>query len=173
MRRRELILLLGGAASWPLAARAQQPAMPVIALMSSRWPEDSAHLLGAFRRGLREGGFIDGENIAIAFRWTRGDYSRLSTLATDLVSRRVNVISALGASFLSPRGEGRHLMPIVTSFSADTMRRRDRFRSRDRVMDPKRLGLLRDLAPGVLLFGALVIALAARPLLASELAASA
>ena len=68
--------------------------MPVIGFMSSRSPEDSAHLIEAFRRGLREGGFIDGENVAIAFRWARGDYSRLSTLATDLVSRRVNVISA-------------------------------------------------------------------------------
>ena len=67
-RRRHFITLVGGAAAWPLAARAQQSAMSVIGFMSSRSPEDSAHLLEAFRRGLREGGFIDGENVAIAFR---------------------------------------------------------------------------------------------------------
>src|SRR5947207_8942469 len=95
--RRKFVATLGGAAAaWPLAARAQQTAMPVIGFMSSRSPEDSAHLVEAFRRGLREGGFIDGESVAIAFRWAHGDYSRLPTLATDLVSRRVNVISALG-----------------------------------------------------------------------------
>jgi putative ABC transport system substrate-binding protein len=96
LRRRNFITLLGGAVAWPLAARAQQPAMPVIGFMSSRSPEDSAHLLEAFHRGLREGGFIDGENVAISFRWARGDYSLLPTLATDLVSRQVSVISALG-----------------------------------------------------------------------------
>jgi putative tryptophan/tyrosine transport system substrate-binding protein len=74
VQRREFIALLGGAsAAWPLAALAQQPAMPVIGFMSSRSPEDSAHLLEAFHRGLREGGFIDGENVAISFRWARGD----------------------------------------------------------------------------------------------------
>lgn len=87
LNRREAITLLGGAAAGPLAARAQQLAMPVIGFMSSRSPEDSAHLLEAFHRGLREGGFIDGENVAIVFRWARGDYSRLPTLATDLVTR--------------------------------------------------------------------------------------
>ena len=96
MRRREFITILGGAAAaWPLGGYAQE-AMPVIGFMSSRSPEDSAHLLEAFRRGLREGGFTDGENVVIEFRWARGDYSRLPTLAADLVSRRVNVISALG-----------------------------------------------------------------------------
>src|SRR5262249_25476756 len=117
--RREFITLLGGAAvAWPIAALAQQPAMPVIGFMSSRSPEDSAHLLEAFHRGLREGGFIDGENVAISFRWARGDYSRLPTLATDLVSRRVNVISALGgpSSALAANG-ATSTIPIVTSFS--------------------------------------------------------
>jgi putative ABC transport system substrate-binding protein len=122
MKHREFITLLGGtAAAWPSAARAQQPVMPVIGFMSSRSPEDSAHLLEAFRRGLREGGFIDGENVAIAFRWARGDYSRLPTLATELASSRVNVISALGgpSSALAAK-RATSTIPIVTSFSADT-----------------------------------------------------
>src|SRR5215472_12056293 len=119
MKRRAFIRLLGGAAAWPLATPAQH-AMPVIGFMSSRSPEDSAHLLEAFRRGLREGGFIDGENVAIAFRWAHGDYSRLPTLGTDLVSRRVNVISALGGPSSALAAKGATLTPIVTSFSADT-----------------------------------------------------
>src|ERR1700756_5721005 len=96
MRRRDFISLIGGAGAWPLAARAQQPAMPVIGFMSARSPEDSVHLLEAFRRGLKEGGFVEGENGAIQFRWARGDYSRLPTLAADLVSRQVAVIVAAG-----------------------------------------------------------------------------
>src|SRR5262245_65322905 len=168
MRRRVFITLLGGtAAAWPLAARAQQPMVPVIGFMSSRSPEDSAHLLEAFRRGLREGGFIDGENVAITFRWARGDYSRLPTLATDLASSRVNVISALGgpSSALAAK-RATSTIPIVTSFSADTTGLVESFNRpggnvtgfavETDLMDPKRLGLLRDLAPGVVLFGVLV-----------------
>src|SRR5262245_37830856 len=93
--RRELLVALGGAAAWPLAARAQQ-SMPVIGFMSARSLEDSVHLLEAFRRGLKEGGFVEGENVAIEFRWARGDYSRLPALAADLVSREVTDSVAAG-----------------------------------------------------------------------------
>ena len=131
--------------------------MPVIGFMSSRSPEDSAHLLEAFHRGLKEGGFIDGENVAIEFRWARGDYSRLPTLATDLVSRRVNVFSALGGppSALAAK-RATSTIPIVSSFSADTTGLVESFNRpggnvtgfalETDLMDPKRLGLLRDLA---------------------------
>src|SRR5262249_19448141 len=96
VKRREFISLLGGAAGWPLAARAQQPAMPVIGFMSSRSPEDSAHLVAAFRRGFGEGGFVEGQNGAIEFRWARGQYERLPALAAELVSNRVAVLVAVG-----------------------------------------------------------------------------
>jgi putative ABC transport system substrate-binding protein len=86
MRRRDFVTLIAGAAAWPLVARAQQP-MPVIGFMSSRSPEDSMHLVEAFRRGLKEDGFVEGENVAIEFRWARGEYDRLPALAADLVGR--------------------------------------------------------------------------------------
>jgi putative tryptophan/tyrosine transport system substrate-binding protein len=96
MRRRELITLLGGAAASPLAARAQQPAMPVIGFLSSRAPGESANVLAAFREGLREAGFVEGQNLAIAFRWAEGHYDRLPALAADLVSLRVAALFAAG-----------------------------------------------------------------------------
>src|SRR5262245_61317374 len=97
MNRRDFLALLGGAAAWPMMARAQQATMPVVGFMSARSLGESAHLLEAFRRGLKEGGgFVEGQNVAIEFRWADGDYARLPAIAADLVSRRVSVIAAVG-----------------------------------------------------------------------------
>jgi len=90
MRRREFVAGLGAvAATWPLAARAQKTAMPVVGFLSSRSPNDSKHLVAAFRTGLQTGGgYVEGQNVAIEYRWAEGQYDRLPELAADLVRRR-------------------------------------------------------------------------------------
>ena len=96
IQRREFITLLGGFAAWPLAARGQQPTMPVIGFMSARSPSDSAYLVDAFRQGLLEAGYLEGETISIEYRWANGDYGRLPGLASDLLTRKVLVLVAVG-----------------------------------------------------------------------------
>jgi putative ABC transport system substrate-binding protein len=98
MRRREFITLLGGtaAAAWPLAVRAQQASMRVIGFLSSRSPSESSGVVAAFRQGLGESGFVEGQNLAIAFRWAEGHYDRLPALAAELVDLHVNVLFAAG-----------------------------------------------------------------------------
>jgi putative tryptophan/tyrosine transport system substrate-binding protein len=171
MKRREFITLVGGAvATWPLAVRAQHSAMPVIGFMSARSPEDSEHLVEAFRRGLREGGFVEGQNVRIEFRWAHGDYDRLRALAADLVTRNVAVIAAVGGdpSPLAAK-QATEAIPIVFILGGDPVSE-GMVESFNRpggnmtgvtlrgaiLMEAKRLGLLHDLAPNVALVGALV-----------------
>ena len=168
--RRDFITLLGGAAaSWPLVARAQQPAMPVIGFLSSRSPEDSAHLIPAFAAGLAEGGYVEGQNLAIEFRWARGRYDLLPAMAAELVTRRVAVLTTAGGepSALAAK-RATSTIPIVFGIGGDPVAlglvasfsrpggNATGVTLLTNLMEPKRLGLLRELAPGVPLIGVLL-----------------
>jgi putative tryptophan/tyrosine transport system substrate-binding protein len=170
MRRREFITLIGSAATWPLAAHAQQPAMPVVGWLNGLLAGDpfSMSLASAFRAGLKDAGYIEGQNVAIDFRWGEGQYSRLPTLAAELVAKRVNVIMAGGPPAALAAKAATQTIPIIFTSGDDPVRlgligslsrpggNATGFNLFDNELEPKRLGLLREVVKAATTVGVLL-----------------
>jgi putative tryptophan/tyrosine transport system substrate-binding protein len=168
--RREFITLLGGAAAaWPLVARAQQPAMPVIGFLSVRSPSEATYAVAAFHRGLKEGGYVEGQNVAIEYRWAEAQYGRLPALAAELVRRRAAVITTTGGPTAALAAKAATTtIPIVFIVGDDPVKL-GLVASLNRpggnatginffvtAMEGKRLGLLHELVPTAALMGVLL-----------------
>jgi ABC-type uncharacterized transport system substrate-binding protein len=170
VRRRDFIRVVSSVAvNWPLAARAQAPSMPVIGYLSTRSPEDTIHLLAAFRAGLAQNGYVEGQNATIEYRWALGQYDRLAGMAAELVRRPVAVLATTGgepAAFAAVSATS--TIPIVYLIGGDPVKEgiAASFNRPGRnatgvtlltnSLEPKRFSLLRDLTPRASLFGVLL-----------------
>ena len=166
--RRELLAALGCAAAWPLAARAQQPAMPVIGFLHGASPGAWVLYTAAFRQGLKEAGFVEGQNAAIEYRWAEGQYDRLPSLAADLVQQKVTVIVATSTPAALAAKAATSTVPIVFTTGGDPIKLglvASLGRPGGNVtgstnfsveVGPKRLELARELFPGAMTFALLV-----------------
>jgi putative ABC transport system substrate-binding protein len=171
MRRREFIAGVGAAVAWPYVVRAQQALQPVIGFMSARSPEDSANLLRAFQKGLKEeASFVEGDNISIEYRWARGDYALLPALAGELAERHVNVLVAVGGDASARAAKAATpQVPIVFTISGDPVEA-GLVQSINRPggnatgcivfstgeLDAKRLDFMSEIVPGPSVLGVLV-----------------
>ena len=169
MRRRAFIAALGGAAAWPLAARAQQSDKPLIGFLSARSAKESAHLVDAFRKGLAENGIFEGQNATVDYRWADSHYERLAGQAIDLVSRHLAVLVSVGGDMTAKAAvSATRNTPVVAVFIGDPVvggfvaslshpgGNVTGVSNLNAVIEAKRLGLLREIKPAIATVGALL-----------------